>query len=158
MPEALDCRAATPELIVVAQNSNSESSSPQTQFILTNFLSFANRCIESPLVCRRPRSKDTGLWKRTNVETDVHLKCASGLCGWFSSIRAILTVNLRRSDRLRPRLGVGLIPLHQVGMPGCMTPSQQNFQTSGCSIDEGQCQQIVLARGPEASSSQRALR
>ena len=27
---------------------------------------------ELPLVYRRPRSKDTGLWKRTNVEEDIH--------------------------------------------------------------------------------------
>ena len=37
------------------------------------------------------------------------LKCASELCGWFSSIRAILTASQRRSSRLRPRLAVGLI-------------------------------------------------
>ena len=45
---------------------------------------------EPPLVCRRPRSKDTGLWKRTNVETDIHLKCANVLCGWCSNIRVTL--------------------------------------------------------------------
>ncbi len=65
--------------------------------------------IEPPLVCRRPRSKDTGLWKRTNVETDIHLKCASGLYGWCSNIRANLTANLLRSSRSCLRLVAGRI-------------------------------------------------
>ena len=65
--------------------------------------------IEPPLVCRRPRSKDTGLWKRTNVETDIHLKCANVLCGWCSNIRVNLTASLQRSNRLRLRLVVGRI-------------------------------------------------
>ncbi|MEO9515481.1 MAG: hypothetical protein ABJG55_07095, partial [Paracoccaceae bacterium] len=39
---------------------------------------------ELPLVCRRLRSKDTGLWERTNVETDIHPRCANVLCGWYS--------------------------------------------------------------------------
>ena len=64
---------------------------------------------EPPLVCRRPRSKDTGLWKSTNVETDIHQKCANVLCEWFSSIRANLTASLLRSNRLRRRLVAGLI-------------------------------------------------
>ena len=68
-----------------------------------------NRRLESPLVCRRPRSKDVGLWKRTNVETDTHLVCVSVLCGWCSNIRVNLTANLLRSNRLRPRSVVGLI-------------------------------------------------
>ena len=64
---------------------------------------------EPPLVCRRPRSKDAGLWKRTNVATDMHLKCGNALCGWCLNIRANLTASQRRSSRLRPRLVVGLI-------------------------------------------------
>ncbi|WP_412508969.1 hypothetical protein, partial [Roseovarius sp. SYSU LYC5161] len=32
------------------------------------------------------------------------------------------------------KMGLRNEGLHQMGMPGCMTRSQQNFQTSGCSI------------------------
>ena len=67
------------------------------------------RGCEPPIVCRKPRSKDTGLWKRTNVETDIHLKCASVLCGWCSSIRLNLTANLLRSSRSRLRSVAGRI-------------------------------------------------
>jgi hypothetical protein len=42
----------------------------------------------------------------------------------------------RRAGRDRRKMGLRHEGLHQVGMPGCMTPSQQNFQTSGCSILE----------------------
>ena len=40
----------------------------------------------------------------------------------------------RRAGRDRQKMGLRNEGLHQVGMPGCMTRSQQNFQTSGCSI------------------------
>ena len=41
----------------------------------------------------------------------------------------------RRAGRDRQKTGLRHEGLHQVGMPGCMTRSQQNFQTSGCSIE-----------------------
>ena len=40
----------------------------------------------------------------------------------------------RRAGRDRRKMGLRHEGLHQVGMPGCMTRSQQNFQTSDCSI------------------------
>ena len=40
----------------------------------------------------------------------------------------------RRAGRDRRKMGLRNEGLPQVGMPACMTRSQQNFQTSGCSI------------------------
>ncbi|MEP1611897.1 MAG: hypothetical protein ABJL72_08235, partial [Roseobacter sp.] len=44
--------------------------------------------IEPPLVCRRPRSKDTGLWKRRTLERDIQTNCARELCVWSWITRA----------------------------------------------------------------------
>ena len=37
---------------------------------------------EPPLVCRRPRSKDTGLWTRRILGRDIRTSCVHVLCAW----------------------------------------------------------------------------
>jgi len=79
-------RAASPEFTVaiilsiwefgLAMFAPMESAYTLPGTIVAYFLNLAKDCSEPPLVCRRPRSTDAGLWKRTNVETNIYP------CGW----------------------------------------------------------------------------
>jgi hypothetical protein len=88
---------------------SARADTPSAAIPAGSFIKPASGAAEPHLFCRRPRSKDTGLWKRTNVETEIHQRCATVLFVWYSSIRANLTTSLLRSNRLRPRSVVSLI-------------------------------------------------
>ena len=57
----------------------------------------------------------------------------------------------RHPRRDRREMGLRHQGLHQVGMPGCVTRSQQNFQTSGCVISAA-APRHAAARHPAPSS------
>ena len=115
-----------------------------------SFIKPASGAAEPPLFCRRPRSKDTGLWKRTNVETEIHQRCATVLFGWYSSIRANLTTSLLRSNLLRPRSVVGLIRVRRGFV--AQTPNQlfmdiQNRFTFAIDIELHQTKVYIFLSG-----------
>jgi len=77
------------------------------------------------------------LKRRLPLAMPIH--CPAGACAaccrkgaWVNSACPV-ALGQRRAGRDRRQIE----GLHQVGMPGCLPPSQQNFQTTGCSNGSG---------------------
>jgi len=62
------------------------------------------RSSEPPLVCRRPRSKDTGSWERLRTEHVIQRNCAPERCGWSWITRKNTRADRRQSCRSLRRL------------------------------------------------------